>query len=769
MVIFQSNIFYRLREWLLFLLLLRLQFPLAAQDEFATIEGIIRDAETNEALVGVNITVEGKPWGTASDLDGYYFLKIPPGTYTLRFEMIGYQPSINRKVKLRAGQKFTLNIYLIQQALEYGQSIEVIGERELSRNPVGSVMDLGPQQIQSRAGALEDVTRTLQTLPGVVSESDFSGRMYVRGGRSDENVVLLDRIYIYEPYHLNGLVSIFNPDLIRDIEFYAGGFPAKYGQALSAVIEVYNRYGRRGPLRGSLSTSLISTSALAEGALPGPRGSFLLSGRVNYYDKIMDLLGLPENYFRPNFHDYQMKLFYPLNKKHLLEINGLLSGDAINWNLDQENEFLDLPLESQKYESRNATDLASIDWKWVLSKRVFAHTNAAYNHQYVDERYVYPTTYWAHFNVKNFDVRSEFTILPVAHHKIETGVYLHRVGVDYSLSYPRSYWEFFFSSNKKGGARLSDDSTRISTEYRTFYQYYGYFLQDEWEIVPGRLVTNLGLRLEYLNISGQLVANPRFSLVYHLTPNTLIKGAWGIFSQYSRDPLVFNPEVGNPTARALQAQHYILGIEHRRQPDYLFRLEGYYKRLYDLITPDPLKNYDNRGDGYSYGMDFFVEKSFSHRWSGWLSYSYGVSRRRDDPSQPYYYPQQDQRHTLSLILNFHPGKLWNLGIKWLLSSGKPYTEVVDVRYVPDSTSGGTVIVPVEGPINGKRFPYYSRLDVRLQRTLFLGTNPLECYLEVLNLLNRKNVYDYSYNREYSKKKAIHQLPFLPVFGVKFSF
>ena len=168
-------------------------------------------------------------------------------------------------------------------------------------------------EIEGRAGSLEDATRTLQTMPGVITQTDFSGKMYVRGGRTQENVVLVDRIFVYEPYHLGGLSSIFNPDLIDDIEFYAGGFPAKYGQAMSAVIEVNNRYGRRGSFQGSFSSSFISTRLLAEGSLPGEKGSFLVSGRINYYDKIMDLLKVPSTYFRPQFHDYQAKLFYPLN------------------------------------------------------------------------------------------------------------------------------------------------------------------------------------------------------------------------------------------------------------------------------------------------------------------------------------------------------------------------------------------------------------------------------------------------------------------------
>ena len=742
---------------------------LNAQENNATVKGFIRDAETSEPLVGVNVLVVGSGQGTASDQDGYYILQLAAGTYTIRFEMIGYRPYQKKQVVLRAGDRRTLNVYLVQQALEYGETVEVVGEKELSRSPVGSVMDVGRQEIRGRAGALEDVTRMLQTLPGVVSEGDFSGKMYVRGGRSDENVVLLDRIYIYEPYHLNGLTSIFNPDLIKDIEFYAGGFPAKYGQALSAVIEVYNRYGRRGPLQGNLSSSFISSTALLEGALPGPRGSFLLSARLNYYDKIMDMLRLPDSYFRPHFYDYQSKFFYPVNKKHLLEINALFSGDGLRWDIDPQDEFIDLPQGSRRFRRKQSLNMLSTDWKWVLSDNAFVHTNAAYTQQYFDARYVYPTSHWIHFNVGNYDLRSELTYLPAAHHKLESGLYLHMVKVDYRLSYPRAYWELFFSTNKNSSVRLSDDSTLIRADYASFYKYMGYYLQDQWEIIPGALITNVGVRLEYLDVSGQFVVNPRFNLIYHLDRHTLLKGAWGVFNQYSRDPLVFDPAAGNPRTRAPRATHYILGLERRFRKQFLFRVEGYYKELSDLVTTDSRTNYDNDGSGYSYGVDLFLQKKVSGKWSGWLSYSFGISRRKDSPAQPFYYPLQDQRHTFSLVANYRPRSSWNVGIKWLFHTGKPYTAIKSVQHLPDSLSGGIIVVPVEGPVNGERFPAYSRIDLRVNKNFVLFGKSCEGYLEIINLLNRKNVYDYHYNRDYSARKAIHQLPILPFMGMKFYF
>jgi len=738
---------------------------LTAQNEYGLIRGFIKNAETNESLAGANVSVVGTRFGDAADENGFYEISLPEGIYILQFEVIGYQTVEIKELELAANETNELNVYLIQEAMEYGKIIEVIGDKELSKEAVGSAINISSLEIEGRAGSLEDATRTLQTMPGVITQTDFSGKMYVRGGRTQENVILVDRIFIYEPYHLGGLSSIFNPDLIDDIEFYAGGFPAKFGQAMSSVIEVYNRYGKRGKIKGSFSSSFVSTRFLTEGSFPGEKGSFLVSGRINYYDKIMDLLKLPATYFRPYFYDYQLKLFYPLNKYHLFEINALVSGDGYKMDIDKENDFLDFPNESDKIRQQQNLSVYSVDWKWIISEKIYSHTNAAYIYNYFENRFSQPVTNWIEFDVDNFDFRNEITFLNFSHHKIETGLYFHVPVVDYTISFPRSYWNLIYNTNQNSNVRLSDDSTLVATNYEIDYQYLGFSIQDEWEIIANKLKSNYGFRLEYLDVSEEILFNPRLSFVYYIYPHLSLKFATGIYSQYSRDPLVFDPIEGNLNIQAPYAIHYIGGIEKEFADGYLFRVESYYKDFKKLITSTLENGYLNSGSGFSYGFDFFLQKEMGDNWDGWLTYSYGVSKRRDVPFQKLYFPIQDQRHTLSLVGNFQLSDTWKSGFKWLFSTGKPFTSIDNVQEFTDPQTGDIIYYPIEGLINNKRFPNYNRLDIRIEKHFsWLGLE-FDSYIEVINVFNSKNVFDYQYNSDYSKRDPTYQLPRLPVLGI----
>ncbi len=201
---------------------------LAQQKQTGWIRGIIRDAETNAVLQGVNVSIFGTTLGDAADAKGKYEVRLEPGLYTVLYEMIGFQTIQINDLEIKEGEEIIKNIYLIQKAMEYNETIKVIGERDMSKEPLGSAQNITPRIIEKRAGNFEDVTRVLQTFPGVVAQSDFSGKMYIRGGRVDENTILFDRIYIYEAYHLGGLVSIFNPDLTKNIEFYTGSRSKKW-------------------------------------------------------------------------------------------------------------------------------------------------------------------------------------------------------------------------------------------------------------------------------------------------------------------------------------------------------------------------------------------------------------------------------------------------------------------------------------------------------------------------------------------------------------
>jgi hypothetical protein len=178
----------------------------------------------------------------------------------------------------------------------------------------------------------------------------------------------------------------------------------------------------------------------------------------------------------------------------------------------------------------------------------------------------------------------------------------------------------------------------------------------------------------------------------------------------------------------------------------------------------------NYGRGSVEGLELFYERCPSERLNGWASYTYSVAKRKDLIGTPEYHPLQDQRHTASLVLNYQPDAKWRISLKWMVHSGRPYTPLLGAEAVVDSSTGQvTGYVPLEGDVNSKRFPGYQRLDVRLDRLFRYDGWDLSVYLEILNAYNHKNVYDYSYTKDYARRITVYQFPLLPSIGMKVSF
>jgi len=536
------------------------------------IEGTITNSETSEPLIGVSViierinmrestlrvrTPETSVLGASTDLSGYYFTSLPLGIYTIKFQMIGYLSYEVKRIRVNLNKTTIINARLVQKAIEIGE-ITIIGERSMiEKIPQTSVQYIRGYNLKNSSGILEDLTRMVQTLPGVVSPGDFSGRMYVRGGKADENVVLLDRIYVYEPYHLNGLVSIFNLDLIERAEFYAGGFPAKYGQAMSSVLEVYNRYGKRDRFKGSFGLSMISANSQFEGGLPFEKGSWLFSARRNYHDIMLDALKYDEDIIRPTFYDYQLKLFYPSNENNLFEINLLRSGDKLKLTIDDNDEFADFPADG-RFRRMARFDLVGLDWKHIFSSKAYTHTNFSYSGQIFDTDYPDVDNQELSFDVKNFDFREEATFLNFHNHKIETGLYFRTSRVEYIVRFPKSFWNDF-NGDRNTSQRLSDDPSKIEAVFDGYYRYGGGYIQDQWDIFPSRMAFNYGIRAEYFDTTDEFRWSPRFALYYQIDSRSNIKAAYGLFDQFPRDAIQLDPNAGNRDLKAQKSFHYILG------------------------------------------------------------------------------------------------------------------------------------------------------------------------------------------------------------------
>ncbi len=284
----------------------------------------------NFPIPSVNIIVINTGLGTGSEIDGNYRIEnIPTGNYNVKFSSIGYKTE-TFTVAINADKTTELNVSMEEIAIEM-ETVEVTGTHmQDQRDTRTSLIDLDPRDAKILPGAVEDVFRTLQSMPGVLAPNDFSSQLIVRGSGPDQNLIIMDDVEVFNPYRLYGVISMFNPDAVEDVSLISGGFPAKYGDRLSAVLDVTNREGSKTKsITGSINASIVQANIVLEGKNPfNLKGAWLFNSRRTYYDLIMEPFvksaGLvDDNTSFPNFYDFQTKLVIgPYNgHKVLLEWN----------------------------------------------------------------------------------------------------------------------------------------------------------------------------------------------------------------------------------------------------------------------------------------------------------------------------------------------------------------------------------------------------------------------------------------------------------------
>ena len=272
----------------------------------------------------------------------------------------------------------------------------VTAERQkFERSMESSQIALDLREINSAPAFVEpDVFRTLQMLPGVQTTSDFSSALYVRGSTPDQNLIMLDGIAVYNPYHLGGIFSTFNTDAIKEADFHAGGFPARYGGRMGAILNVINREGNTEKITGSANLSLISSKALIEGPLPkwkGMKGSWMISGRRTYIDKVVDALALPSGSknsdgsdiplrFPYYFYDYQIKANLDIDQDHRLTFTRFYGDDVLDFSYEDPSETVSNENVTIQQDSKFGLDWPwgnqtnGLTWRWIISPKMIAKT-----------------------------------------------------------------------------------------------------------------------------------------------------------------------------------------------------------------------------------------------------------------------------------------------------------------------------------------------------------------------------------------------------------
>ncbi len=715
-------------------------------EETGSIYGMVSDKDGEEPLIGVNLLVLGTTLGASTDSKGYYIIQnVPVGHREIIVRMMGYQAE-TLDVEVLRNKAVPLNAVLEEKSI-YLPGVVVSGERLVERSSVSDHV-LEGETFLLREGPMQDPLRVIHTLPGVAAMGDIfsSAVLYVRGGGSDENLFMLDWCTVSWPWHLGGMKSVFNSDIIENIELQTGGFPAKYGNALSSVFNVTTREGNRERFSGNVSLGFINMQGLLEGPVTS-KGFFLIAGRRTYLDLVMKD---SEEFPIPYFWDGNFKFGYEPNPTNKIYLSGLVSYELIDFVTDEPEEGM-----PTKIYDEGKLNTQTLEWKSIINENLYSVCALTRE----------KTTFHVEIgrNVKidvdalDFGFVEDLTWTFNSPHTIKTGV---RLGVglyDIEEDLPLDLVDFNVDP---------DDPTVQTTifELKDTTWEASYYIQDSWNLTDWLSVTG-GLRFDYWDLNEIFDVSPRFSLQYSLTPKTEIRAATGLFSQYSGAEVAEREQ----SLDSREAIHYILGLRHKFGKDLQGWVELYEKDYKSLVTVDTLENFSSDGTGYARGIEFFLKKD-SKRFNGWLSYSLGIAKRREFLDEIEYYADFDKRHMFSVVFDWEITKKFSLGTQFRYASGSPYTPTVAA--VPDSS--GTFWIPIKGENNSRRYFPFHQLNLRLNFNYTLFGLKSSSYFEIWNVYNRKNIMGYycEYGEEYENNVKIepyYSLPILPSGGFRIYF
>lgn len=704
--------------------------PRAHAQEKASVSGFITDATSGETLLLANIVIAGTTLGTATNTAGYYTLTgLSPGDYTLIASYIGYQ---NREVvvTLAAGEARRLDVELLPEGIQIDEVV-VTAERETEEEirRVG-VAQLSTEQIRQLPTVLEpDVFRSLQLLPGVKAASDFSSGLYIRGGSPDQTLILLDRTTVYNPSHFFGFFSTFNPDAIKDVRLYKGGYPAEYGGRIGSVVDIYNKDGNRRITTGRASLGLLASRVLVEG--PYSKGSWMFAARRSTLEPLLaafraqDIDGIPESFY---FYDLNGKFNFDANENNRFSLSFYAGQDALELP-PIDDVFIDLT-----YGNRTVSG----NWTHLFSEQLFSNfTGTLSRYESKPNFNVAGTKFEQRNNVYDASLKGDFEYIPNERHAFSVGFWTG----NFVLRYRESF---------DGNERIA---SRIQTIYGALYAQQRYQPSPLWTIQGG-------VRLNYFDQGNYLRFEPRLSLEHQPRAGVRLQAGYGRYYQFltlitsevfSGFDTWLTTDTGVPPAYGDQ---FVGGVKLNLRENTNLDIEGYFRTMRDLFELDPRLpdaaglDYDQLfrfGEGFAYGVEVLLQQTRG-RLNGFVGYTFGITRRRF-PDYPeigqfdYYAPKYDRRHDVNLVLNYNFSRKWRATTVFSFASGQAYTKPASQYKFLDNPFGSDSKEAFVSPYNEARLPNYHRLDVGFSRLgTFFGIGEYELQLQVINVYARKNVW-----------------------------
>jgi len=735
-----------------------ISFVAMAQQKL-TISGTIKDASTNEALIGAN-TVEVSTYkGTVTNNYGFYSLTLPTGKVKVAFSFVGYETQY-KELNLTHDQIIDLAL----DARTELQEIKVIATKSEARLSTTQMsrFDMPIDKIKSLPALLgePDVIKSLQLLPGVKSGSEGSSGLYVRGGAPDQNLLLLDGVPIYNASHLFGFFSVFNPDALKSVSFYKGGFPARFGGRLSSVVDVRMKEGNEKEYHGNISVGLISSSFHLEGPIAKERTSFSVSARRTYLDLITIPIkksddDIPDYYF----YDVNAKINHRFSDRSRLFLSTYIGKD----NLTSESGNGDTSFEARADQSKDQLNwgniTSSLRWNYIFNNKLFINTTITYS------KYDFKVSSDNSLKESNSDQYS------INNYLFGSGIYDwgYKMDFDYSASPDHAVKfgvNYIYHNFKPGVKTYKADNAGESTINETFgdssiYAHdFSVYAEDDITI-GSRLKANVGLRASMFNVqnTSYYSLEPRLTMNYKANENLSFKAAFSQMKQYIH--LLTSSRLSLPTdlwvpvtakIKPMTAAQFAIGAVYRIANGMDITFESYYKKMNNLIeykdgasfygSSVDWENKVESGKGWAYGTEVMFSKEIG-KTTGWVAYTLSwADRQFENISFGKKFPARyDSRHDINIVISHKFNDRIDIGSTWVYRTGNAgtlFTNVVSTD-LPYFNASGMKVNYFDGR-NNYRMPPYHRLDFGINFRKQKRTGVRTWNISVYNLYNRQNPY-----------------------------
>ena len=754
---------------------------LNAQEKF-TLSGSVKDSLTGESLIGAYIVSPQTKAGVITNAYGFYSLTLPKGSYKIRYEYLGYVP---QEFEVSLTSDITKNVELKTKSISL-KEVVVNGEAS-NQNVASSSMSIQKLDIKE-VKALpvlfgeQDILKTIQLLPGIKSAGEGNSGFYVRGGTTDQNLVLLDEAPVYNTAHLLGFFSVFNSDAIKDVTVIKGGIPAEYGGRLSSVVDVRMNDGNTKDYSVSGGIGLISSRLTVQGPIVKNKGSFIISGRRTYADLFLKLAS-DSNQRRTNlyFYDLNMKANYDLGKRDRIYLSGYLGRDVFNF--------------ANRFGINWGNKTATLRWNHLFSNKLFLNSSFVFsNYNYEINLEGASRNVNISSGIKDFMLKEDFEYFINPKNSLKFGL-----NSTYHEFFPGSLiakGDTFVNNRILPDKQALENGIYISDDYsfsNSFKINYGLRVSSFSMVGPGTFYTydQEGDKSDSTTLKRGAVGKtyfgiePRVTLNYMINDQSSVKGSYTRIYQYVH--LLSNTTSGNPTDLWLPTSNNIkpqysdqwaLGyFRNFAENNYESSVEVYYKNMYDLIDykkeADIVLNPNVEsqlvyGKGWAYGAEFFLKKK-EGKLTGWIGYTWSRTLRQfANINHGNSYPaKQDEIHDISIVGIYKASERWTLASTWVFNTGDAVTFPSGIY----NSLGRPVAYYTDR--NGYRMPNYHRLDFSATNTKKLkGNRERSWNFSIYNVYARRNAYAINFQpdpKDPTKMQAVRLSLFSIIPSVTFNF